>query len=224
MSDEATSTVAEAPAAEAAPAAETTLVTAPVTPAATEGEASSDATQTEGTTGSEAEAGGEVAEGEAKPEGEAEAKPEGAPEEYAEFAMPEGITLDPELTDQFKTTAKELNLTQEQAQRVVELGAAMRQRDAEMLVNARAEWVAQSKAQFSEADLATAKHAVDVYGDKDFQTFLNESGLGNHPQWIRFLVNAGKSATEDRVVQGGDSTNTPLRTQAKQLYPNANQE
>ena len=43
-----------------------------------------------------------------------EVKPK-APEEYAEFAIPEGTTLDEQTATEFKGLAKELDLTQEQA-------------------------------------------------------------------------------------------------------------
>jgi hypothetical protein len=206
MSDEATSAVAEAPAAEAAPA-ETTLVTAP----AAESEAPNGEAEAEAEAGGETEAGQVAEEAAAETETE-EAKPEGAPEQYAEFTMPEGVVLDPELTDQFKATAKELNLTQDQAQKVAELGAQMRQRDAEAIVAIRADWVNQTKSDPElgganlDATLGVARKAVDAYGSDSFKQFLNESGLGNHPEVVRFMAKVGKTVAEDRVVTGNGTT------------------
>lgn len=197
MTDE-TTAATEAPAevvTEVAPAAETAAATEEVTTSEAETKAP--------------EAGSEA---------EAEVKVEGAPEEYAEFTLPEGIALDPTLTDDFKTVAKELNLNQDQAQKVVELGAKMRQADAEALVTARAEWVRESTDKFTPADLAVSKQAAETFGGEQFVTFLNESGLGNHPQVVGFLVNAGKTLKEDSVVTGGDRTDTPNQSHAEKLF------
>ncbi|MGO9170022.1 MAG: hypothetical protein ACLP56_24415 [Candidatus Sulfotelmatobacter sp.] len=45
-----------------------------------------------------------------------------APEEYAEFKLPEGTTLDEQSATEFKGLAKELDLTQEQAQKLLDFG------------------------------------------------------------------------------------------------------
>jgi hypothetical protein len=50
-----------------------------------------------------------------------EAKPETrAPEEYSEFALPDGMTMEGHDLDEFKSFAKEQDLTQEQAQKVLD--------------------------------------------------------------------------------------------------------
>ena len=63
---------------------------------------------------------------EAKPEG-----PQGAPEVYEEFAVEEGAAPDPATVDNFKALAKDLNLSQENAQKVYDLGVAMSKQWAE---------------------------------------------------------------------------------------------
>lgn len=145
-------------------------------------------------------------------EGEAEAKPQGAPEEYADFSLPEGYTLDAELGGELKTLAKELNLTQEQAQKLADLGAKQSSKfqsvQAEALKAAQETWAAEAKAdkdyggdKFGE-NIATAKKALDTFGNDALKTMLNETGLGNHPEVIRFFVKAGKAISEDRFVAG----------------------
>lgn len=77
-------------------------------------------------------------EADAKPESDpadksAEDKPQGAPERY-EFTAPEGSELDAAVTDAFAGVAKELNLTQEAAQKVVDkMAPLMAQRQAEQV-------------------------------------------------------------------------------------------
>jgi hypothetical protein len=158
------------------------------------------------------------------PKGDDEPKVEGAPEEYAEFTLPEGIELDTEITDQFKGVAKELNLTQEQAQRVVELGAQMRQRDAEAIIATRQEWLDQSKSDTEfggdklDASLGVAKRAISAFGNDAFVQLLNQTGLGNHPEFIRFAMKAGKAVAEDEVITSGNKQSTPHGSLAKRLY------
>lgn len=220
MSEETTSAGTEATTTEAVADAETTLVTGAVV-AESEAPHAEEAETTEA--GGEAEA--EVAKGD-KPEGDdgEDNTDEGAPEEYAEFTMPEGIELDGELAGQFKTVAKELNLTQDQAQKVADLAAQMRQRDVETIVNLRAEWVDQTKADKEiggdklDANLATAKKAIDAYGSPQFIQLLNESGLGNHPEVVRFMAKAGRDVSEDRVVPNRSESITPQGSLAERLF------
>ena len=65
-----------------------------------------------GEAGAEGQAEGE--EGAEKEEGEGEKQ--GAPEKYEDFKMPEGTELDAEVSTAFQGVAKELNLSQDQAQ------------------------------------------------------------------------------------------------------------
>lgn len=214
MSTEATSTATETTATESAAAeTESTLVTGAEVTETTEASAET----------SETEAQAETTEAETS-EAETE-KVEGAPEEYADFTMPEGIELDTELTDQFKATAKELNLTQDQAQKVIELGAAMRQRDAEAIVALREDWITQTKSDPEiggdklDATLATAKRAVSAYGSQQFIDLLNQSGLGNHPEVVRFMANVGKTVAEDnKVVTNGNPNPTGHQSLAGRLF------
>ena len=69
------------------------------------------ATEGQGTQGQQAEG--------TKTEGEQEKKPEGAPESY-EFKAPEGTQFDDAVIGAFSEVAKELNLPQDQAQKVLD--------------------------------------------------------------------------------------------------------
>jgi hypothetical protein len=211
-----TSTATEATATETNAETEGTLVTG-----ATEAAAETSETTEAGT----AETTETTTEGQTEATAEAEQeKIEGAPEEYAEFTLPEGIELDTEITDQFKGVAKELNLTQEQAQRVVELGAQMRQRDAEAIIATRQEWLDQSKSDTEfggdklDASLGVAKRAISAFGNDAFVQLLNQTGLGNHPEFIRFAMKAGKAVAEDEVITSGNKQSTPHGSLAKRLY------
>ena len=55
-----------------------------------------------------------------------------------------------------------------------------------------------------DANLATAKKAIDAFGSDGLKAVLNESGLGSHPEVIKFAVNAGKALADAPVIKTGD--------------------
>ena len=117
-------------------------------------------------------------------------KPAEVPEKY-EFKAPEGVELDSVAADEFSALAKDLKLTADQAQGVVDIAVKMQQRQAESVAATVKEWGDQSKAdkEFGgdnlDANLAIAKKAVDTFGSDAFKQLLSSSGLGNHPEVIR---------------------------------------
>lgn len=161
-----------------------------------------------------------------------EANAEGAPEAYADFAMPEGVEIQGEALEEFKTLAKELNLSQKDAQRLADLGAKQASRLAEqpsqILAEARVEWEKQARndkefgGQAVEANLATAKKALDAYGTPELKTLLRESALGNHPDVIRLFYRVGKAMSEDSMVRGGSGTQAKAMSAAERLYGDNN--
>lgn len=209
---------------EAAPVSEAAPVEAP----ATEESGGTLVTETE-TPEQKAEREAEEAKAAETPEQkaarEAEEAKAHAPQEYAEFKMPEGIKLDETAETDFKALAKELDLNQDKAQRLVDLAADMRKRDAEAILNVRQEWLDQSKADKGfggdklNENLAIAKRGLEAYGSPELKSFLDQSGLGNHPEIIRLLVNAGKSVAEDKVIPAGRPA-PPNSTLAQRLYGN----
>lgn len=173
---------------------------------------------------------------EAKPEngepaGESDAdKSQGAPEEYAEFTMPEGVEFDAELGGDLKSFAKEQNLSQEQAQKLADLGAKQLQKfqalQADAVAQARETWQSEARAdkeyggdKFDES-LASAKKAVDAFATPELKTLLNQTGLGNHPELIRFMVRAGQAISEDRFDGGRGVTTSTAQSTAQRLYGN----
>ena len=148
------------------------------------------------------------------------------PEKY-EFKAPEGREFDQSVIDQFSEVAKELKLTQEGAQKVIDkLGSAFAEKQTNTLEAAKTEWVKSATAdkEFGgeklNENLATAKKALDTFGTPELRALLNESGLGNHPEIIRAFYRAGKQISEDRFVPGGIGGSGAARDPAKSLYPN----
>jgi hypothetical protein len=155
---------------------------------------------------------GEGGEGEGDGEGS-----EGAPEKYEDFTMPEGVEPDTALMEKAVPLFKDLNLTQEQAQKAVDLLAEARANDAkalqESLATARAQWVADAKADkelggaaFKE-NMATAKKAFDAFGSPELKEMLNASGFGDHPAVLKTFFKIGKALSDDSLVLKDGDTN-----------------
>jgi hypothetical protein len=153
-----------------------------------------------------------------------------APEKYEDFKIPEGVVVDTEVKESIKTVAKELNLSQEQAQKLADLAAerskVMGAKQAEVLQKARTDWgeAAKTDKEFGgdklTENLSVAKKGLDTFGTPELRKVLNESGLGNHPEFIRFFYRAGKAISEDRFIPSGSGAPKGSRDAAKNLYPN----
>ena len=167
---------------------------------------------------------GQAAEGE---DPQDDGKPQGAPEKY-EFATPEGMQFDDAVVGAFGEVAKDLNLSQEAAQKILDkVGPVMAAQQNEALQAASTEWAEASKTdkEFGgdklNENLAVAKKAMDQFASPELRTLLNESALGNNPEVIRMFYRVGKAISEDGFVVGGNAKNSE-QTTAQRLYPNMN--
>ena len=177
---------------------------------------SSEQSQTQGEQTQQTE-GGETTEGEqgeqtAGEQTSEDETGEGPPEDY-EFQAPEGMELDQQMLEQFKPLAKELGLSQEAAQKFVDMYAERMQGFQQERENAIAQqqqqWADQAKQdeeiggeQFDQ-NVETARKAIDTFGSDDLKGFLDETGLGNHPEMIRFAARVGAKISEDTLIPGG---------------------
>lgn len=157
-------------------------------------------------------------EGAAKPEGEKAKADEPAvvPDKY-ELPAPEGMELDQELLGEFETTARELGLSQENAAKLFGIGTKLAgklmagQVDSvnDLLATSSKQWEETSKAdkEFGgdalDANLAVAKKALDTFGTPELRQLLNDTGLGNHPELVRYSYRVGKGISEDGLIRGG---------------------
>lgn len=137
-----------------------------------------------------------------------EAPKVGAPEKY-EFKPQEGRAFDAEVMNSFSAIAKELNLPQADAQKMLDaVGPKIAERQMAAIEAVRTQWAESSRSdkEFGgdklQDNLVVARKAVETFGSPELRTLLNESGLGNHPELIRFMVRAGKAISEDKFVGG----------------------
>lgn len=159
--------------------------------------------------------------------------PEGAPEEYEDFTAPEGVELDADVLSDFKGLAKELNLPQAQAQKIVDVGVQLSQKWAEQSAAAveamQSEWLEQAKTdkefggEALNANLAIGKKALDTFGTDELRGLLEQSKLGDHPEIIRFFTRVGKAISEDSVVTPGGEPKSKPKGLAERIFDNPSQ-
>ena len=141
---------------------------------------------------------------------------QGAPENY-EFNSKVADApqeLDSEVLTAFGDVAKELDLPQEDAQKVLDkVAPVIQERQAKMLEKVRADWASESQSdeefggEALNENLNVAKQALDAFGTDAFKSLLQETGFGNHPEIIRFMYRAGKAISEDSYVGNSQGAN-----------------
>ncbi len=148
-----------------------------------------------------------------------------------EFKMPEGVELDGELGTELGSVAKELGLSQKNAQKIADLGAKlMQKRDGalrELITKTHGEWTEQTRndpevggAKLQE-NLGLAKKVIAaVDTDGSLVKALNETGMGNHPGLVKAFVRIGKMISEDRLVLGKTGAQTDA-SPGTFSYPNS---
>jgi len=169
----------------------------------------------------------EKAEGEAddkKAEGEEkkEEKPEGAPEKY-ELKMPEGFAVNDESLGEFTAAFKEADLTNDQAQALVDAQEKHINRVAEghaaQLQEQRDGWRDSIKGRddFPEA-MSNVRRLSKEFGNEEFQKLVTETWVGDHPAFFDFMSQVGAKLGEDGLVEGSAGRGSP-KTASQVLYP-----
>lgn len=151
-----------------------------------------------------------------------EAKPE-VPEKY-DFNTHESEDFD---SDSYSEIAKELGLSQEAAQKVIDaiLPTMAQKQNARMEVQAK-EFVAALNTELKEdkeiggADLEKhlnlAVKAVRKFGSPELEAILRDSPISSHPEFVRFFSKVGQAISEDSFVASGNTA--PEVDLGKQMY------
>jgi hypothetical protein len=155
---------------------------------------------------------------------------DGAPEQYSDFTFPEGVQVDADSLASFQGMARELNLTQDQAQRVIDFQAQREAQAQEAAQQARFDtfdrWLTETKADKEiggsnfEATKANTARAMNKYATPELKQLLNESGLGDHVEVVRFVSRIGKDLAEDKAEFGHHGGSSEQKTLGQALYPN----
>lgn len=205
-------------------AGSTLMTTAPTEGAGQQAQASANAADS---TGSSGEAGATEDKGQTDNK---DGKAQGAPEKY-ELKAPEGFTFDEKTIADFEPVARELNLTNEQAQKIAEWDAKrmaeITQRQQEQWGQTTAKWVDDVKAdpeiggENLDTSVRHAQAALKKFGTPTLKAQMDATGMGNHPELVRVFARIGKAMAEDTFVSSsvsGDGQMDP----AKKLFPGMN--
>lgn len=171
----------------------------------------------------------------------------GAPEKYADFAAPDGYTLDAKLIETAAPIFKELGLTQDQAQKLVSLQAQQMIEAAKAPQAAyeamRQEWRnkvsgdAEIKAYATEGKTGTDAVKVDIGRAlatlppdvaNEFKAAMDVTGAGDHPAFVKAIWKLSQSVIEGKPVSGRgpsahgqvDPSRPAKPTPAAAMYPN----
>ncbi|WP_448675860.1 hypothetical protein MOQ67_05335 [Pseudomonas sp. LY-1] len=189
-----------------APAADSTLLTPPAPAAAPAPDAAKTPEQIQ-------------QDADAKAKTEADAKLTGAPEAYEDFKLPEGMEMDADVLGEFKGLAKELNIPQDKAQKLIDFQTQLASKQAEQyqaaVTKQAQDWAASIKndpevgGDNYDKSVASAIKVIQSFGDPALTELLNTSGLGNHPALFKFCHRISSAISEDKFVMPGSQTNAP---------------
>lgn len=140
--------------------------------------------------------------------------PETTVPEVYEFKAPEGMEFAPEVLETYSSAAKAAGLTQDAAQKVIEVMApALAARQLEQVKALHNQWTEASKTDVEfggeklKENLGVARSALDAFGSPELKTLLDTTGFGNNPEVLRLLFKVGKAISEDKFVAGSKRIN-----------------
>lgn len=137
------------------------------------------------------------------------------------------LRIDQALEADFRKAAHGLGLTQEAAGSLAQmyarhqarLAAETSARQAKAMQEAEASWLAELKADKNfPAELSRARAAMKSYGSPDLTAILEDTRLGSHPAFVRFMARVGQALAEPAFTSGSPAA--PDKSPAEVLYPN----
>jgi hypothetical protein len=162
--------------------------------------------------------------------------PKAAVPETYELTPPEGFEkLDSEAVAAATPVFKELNLTNEQANKLMPVAGEfakkiIAERDQQLLgevAATRKNWLEEAKADPEvgganwDTSLEAAAKALDHLGfpkGSPLRNYLNESGAGNHVEMIRLMAKVGKAIGEDTDFVRGNQNSAVKKTDEELFY------
>ena len=166
-----------------------------------------------------------------EPSGTRAASRDGGTQEFDDFILPDGMDTDHEALDRFKVIAKNVGLSQDEAQRLVtfycEQIAALLSRWVRQHESKVMDWQKQSRLDRELAgnggfdrNLSIAKKAVERFGGEKLSAALADTGAGSHPEILRCFYRIGKALSEDGFVAPGGKRQK--KSYGETFYPDFN--
>lgn len=147
---------------------------------------------------------------------------------YGKFRLPEGVAGDPESLKPATELFAETGLSQEQAQKFIDLAVAREtaaaSRSVQAFVDLQNQWVSEIKADPDiggdrlKASLASASRAIDRLDVPGLREALNFTGAGNHPAVVKAFVRLGQMISEDRFRPGRNAAPSAPLSPAEVIY------
>ncbi|MGE5151052.1 MAG: hypothetical protein ACM3II_13095 [Rhodospirillaceae bacterium] len=148
---------------------------------------------------------------------------------YGEFKLPEGVTADTESLKPATELFAETGLSQDQAQKFIDLAMAREtaaaHKSVQAFVDLQNQWVSEIKADPDiggdrlKASLASANRAIDRLDVPGLREALNFTGAGNHPAIVKAFVRLGQMIAEDRFRPGAQLARPQVpRSPAEVIY------
>lgn len=158
------------------------------------------------------------------------AKAQTVPEKY-EVKLPEGMTLNQAMVEKLTPVLKELGVTQANFQKLADVFAPQMKAQAEtqqqeaiahykeIVKGWRTEAIKELGPKWNE-ELAVAAKAMDQAQIPGLREMAEETGVGNHPAFVKFAIWAGKMIRQDSFG-GGNAPGGSLSEQEKLnvMYP-----
>lgn len=136
------------------------------------------------------------------------------PEIEYNFTIPENTAVDGNVLDKFKNIAKELKLTNDQAQKFIDLQVEINNTYQQVYESTMSEWRSMTEKD-SEIGGNKLKDVLNRSNDlvrnyagaefEDLTNILKETAICNHPAFIKFLNRVAIAMEEDKI----DGTNAP---------------
>lgn len=146
-----------------------------------------------------------------------------------ELKLPAGSALDAEDVKEVTEFATANKLSPEAAQKMLDrehaIAADIIQAQKDIATGMPPKWVEAVKADPQlgganfDSTIAMAQKPINAFGSEAFKKALNESGLGSHPEMVRFCAAIGKLMGEDKLVIPSEGGRGPAKTFPEALYP-----
>lgn len=133
---------------------------------------------------------------------------------YEGLKLADASAVDDVQLANYKALAKELNLTPESAQRILDFEAERLAAGAEQ---AAKDWQEQVKTEYGDklpAVMATCARAMNTFGGDELRELLDQTGLGNHPVMVKAFHKAGKMLEEDKHLSPNGTVHDATFTEA----------
>lgn len=150
--------------------------------------------------------------------------------EYEDFILPEGMTANSEMMAEAKGAFKELGLSQEQSQKLVDMNSnaineALAAKDQEWL-DTTEKWAKEVSADPElggrnyKNSIAMANRTLAKFDHSgELTEFLTTTQAGNNPAMIHFLINIDRAMGEDSFERGGSASKSREISDAEAFYP-----